>query len=165
MMTCNELFGFMTSGLATEILEYAYASDKTLYRTVMTAVAEAMKLRPVFLERRPRVERHKTMLDILSRPRFEDVCGNLLGGWLLKSETAMLTAFLDSLKVDHKEGVVQDFPESVPDEALTAAIEKLLSDYPQEKVVVYLNAFCSINKTPWKNLEKLLSDDSRLQLA
>lgn len=164
-MTSSELFGFMSAGLSTEILEYAYASDKPLYRTVMTAVAEAMKLRPVFFERRPRVERHKTMLDVLSRPRFEEVSGNLLGAWLLKSETAMLTSFLDTLNVPHNDGVVQDFPETVPDEALAVAVDNLLSGYPQEKVVVYLNAFCSINKTPWKNLEKLLNDDPRLQLA
>lgn len=165
MMTCSELFGFMSSDLSSEILEYMYASDKPLYRTVLTTVAEAMKLRPAFFERRPRVERHKTMLDVLSRPRFEEVAGNLLGAWLLKGQTKMLTDFLDAVNVEHKDGVVQDFPESMDDGSLAAAIEKLLSDYPQERVVVYLNAFCSINKTPWENLEKLLSEDSRLQLA
>ena len=164
-MTCSELFGFMSSDLSNKILEDTYASDKPLYRTVLTAVAEAVKLRPTFFQRRPRVERHKTMLDILSRPRFEEVSGNLLGAWLLKSQTAMLTEFLDTMKVEHTDGVVKEFPESVDDEPLSTAIEKLLANYPQEIVVVYLNAFCSINTSPWKNLETLLREDSRLQLA
>ncbi|MCF7763021.1 MAG: hypothetical protein K9N62_05055 [Verrucomicrobia bacterium] len=165
MMTCSELFGFMSSNLSNEILEHAYNSDRALYKTVLTAVAEAMKLRPAFFERQPRQDRHRTMLEVLARPRFEEVSGNLLGTWLLKSETSMLADFLDTLKVTHNEGVVQDFPKKVEDAALHAAVDKILASHSQEKVIVYLNALCSINHSPWKNLETMLREDPRLQFA
>ena len=66
MLTAHELLGFMSQALALEILSYAYESDKPLYHATLTAVAEARKLRPVFLERQPRAERHVTMLAALS---------------------------------------------------------------------------------------------------
>jgi len=54
MLTSHELLGFMSPGLAQEILTFAYEADKPLYRATLGAVAEARKLRPVFLERQPR---------------------------------------------------------------------------------------------------------------
>ncbi|HSU53781.1 MAG TPA: hypothetical protein VLT36_06960, partial [Candidatus Dormibacteraeota bacterium] len=68
MLTSHELIGFMSPNLATEILTYAYESDKPLYRIVLQAVAEARKIRAVFLERQPRTERHTLMLGTLTRP-------------------------------------------------------------------------------------------------
>ena len=47
-------------------------------------MAEARKLRPVFLERQPRTQRHATMLATLTRPRWRLVTANLLRAWLLK---------------------------------------------------------------------------------
>jgi hypothetical protein len=43
----------MSPALALEILTYVYETDKPLYRATLGAVAEARKLRPVFLERQP----------------------------------------------------------------------------------------------------------------
>ena len=60
MLTSHELFGFMSPTLALEILTFAYETDKPLYRATLNAVAEARKLRPVFLERQPRPQRHAT---------------------------------------------------------------------------------------------------------
>ena len=54
MLTSHELLGFMSPGLALEILTYASEADKPLYRATLNAVAEARRLRPVFLEREAR---------------------------------------------------------------------------------------------------------------
>lgn len=165
MMTCHELLGFMSPPLANEIIEFAFATDKKLYRATMDAVAEAMKLRPVFLERKPRAERHVHMLSMLTRPRFEAVSANLVRGWLVQGQPAMLGDFLDALGVPHQKGVVESFPATVDDAKLKAAVALLLEKHPREKVIVYLNAFCSMNEVQWPNLEALIESDARLQLA
>src|SRR5689334_22677410 len=105
MLTSHELLGFMSPGLALEILNYTYESDRPLYRTVLAAVAEARKLRPVFLERQPRADRHTAMIQTLTRPSLDAVTGNLVRSWLLKKYKAMLCDFLDALRVKHNEGV------------------------------------------------------------
>ena len=163
-MTAHELLGFMSPGLAQEILEFSYANDKPLYRSILNAVAEARKLRPVFYERKPRVERHVDMLAMLSRPRLEPMAGLLVRSWLLKTKTPMLRDFLDALGIAHEDGVVEDLPKAVEDAKLNAAIDALLAKHSQESVVVYLNAFQTMNEATWPNLATALSSDPRLQL-
>src|SRR5262245_60331446 len=126
MLTSHELLGFMSPSLALEILNYVYESDKPLYRATLAAVADAKKLRPVFMERQPRPQRHATMLATLARPSLEMVTGNLLRAWLLKKYNGMLVDFLDALGIQHKEGVVENLPENMEDGKLKVAVDKIL---------------------------------------
>ena len=165
MLTAHELFGFMPPALAAEMLETAYELDKGNYRVTLNAVAEARKLRPAFLERKPRVERHKDMIAMLAKPRLDAAASNLIRVWLIKKHSAMLVDFLDALSIEHKEGVVDDLPSTVEDAKLKEAIEKLLRKYPKEEVAVYLNAFYSMNDVSWLNLKTLLETEPRLQFG
>src|SRR5512138_2676948 len=106
MLTSHELLGFMSPPLALDILTYAFENDKPLYRATLGAVAEARKLRPVFLERQPKPQRHATMLGMLARPSLDPVSSNLLHAWLLKKHKPMLVDFLDALGIAHQDGVV-----------------------------------------------------------
>jgi len=165
MLTSHELIGFMSPNLATEILTYAYESDKPLYRIVLQAVAEARKIRAVFLERQPRTERHTLMLGTLTRPSLEIVTANLLRTWLLKQYKPLLADFLDALGIKHNEGVVDDLPNEMDDAKLKGAIDLILGKYPPEVVAVYLNAFSEMNEVNWPNLKAMLVSDQRLQLG
>ena len=165
MLTSHELLGFMSPSLALEILTYAYETDKPLYRATLGAVAEARKLRPVFLERQPRPQRHPAMLATLARPSLELVTANLLRTWLLKKHKQMLTDFLDALGITHQEGVVEDLPKAMDDTKLRAAVDGLLAKYPPEAVAVYLHAFQQMNEVEWPGLKTLLESDPRLQLG
>jgi hypothetical protein len=165
MLTAHEIFGFMSPALAAEILEQIHAADKPLYRGTLAAVAEARKVRPVFLERKPRPEQHKTVLEMLTRARLEAVAINVLQTWLLKNQTAMLAEYLDALGIKHENGAVEDLPKTMEDEKLKSAVEGLLAKHAHEKVAVYLRAFNDLNQAKWPNLAEVLEKDSRLQLG
>ena len=49
MLTANELLGFMSPAMANDILNYAFESDKPTYKATLNAVADARKVRGVFL--------------------------------------------------------------------------------------------------------------------
>ena len=164
-MKSHQILAAMPQPMAADVLEFAFAADKKLYRAALDAVAQARKLRPVFLERQPRVERNASMLAFLSRPALEVVSDNLLRAWLLKKHTSVLTDFLDALKIPHEKGVVENLPETVDDAALHQAIETLLQKHPAELVAVYLRAFNDMNDAKWQNLDARLQDDTRLKLA
>ena len=161
-MTPREIFALIPSKSALEILEFAHSDDRDLYRTALQAVAQARKVRVVFLERQPRVQRHAGMAMLLSRPALATVADSLLRHWLLKKHTAVLTEFLDTLKVTHDKGVVENLPATVDDAALQAAVEALLAKHPPQIVAIYLHAFNHMNDAKWTNLEALLQKDSRL---
>jgi hypothetical protein len=165
MLTAHELLGFMSPPLAMDILTYCFENDKPLYRATLSAVAEARKLRPVFLERQPKPQRHATMLATLARPSLEAVTNSLIRSWLIKKHKAMLTDFLNALEIKHEDGVVDDLPATMDDTKLGAAIDVLLAKHPPEAVAVYLHAFNEMNEQEWPNLTTLLNSDPRLQLG
>jgi hypothetical protein len=165
MLTSHELLGFMSPALALEIITYTFDSDKPLYRATLAAVAEARKVRPVFLEKKARTERHQLMIATLARPALEMVTANLLRTWLLKKHASMLGDFLDSLSIPHKEGVVDELPSSIEEPQLRPAIDALLAKYPPEVVATYLNAFTEMNEVEWPAMKTMLETDKRLQLG
>jgi hypothetical protein len=165
MLTSHELFGFMSPALANDILNFTHESDKTTYKATVTAVANMRKVRPVFLERQQRTQRHALMAALLSRPALEEAAGGLLRAWLVKQQRPMLVEFLNALEIKNDEGVVEDLPKEVDDAKLKSAIDVLLAKHPPETVAVYLNCFNDMNMAGWSNLKTLLESDSRLQLG
>lgn len=165
MIKSHELLQFMSPQLATDILEFTFSSDKDLYRLTLQNVAERRKVRPIFLERKARAERHKTMVATLCSPTMELFSSNLIRHWLLKKHTAMLTQFLNALGIEHEDGVIDELPESVETPKLHNAVEELLSTHPHELVAVYLYAFNSMEESGWDNLSELLDSDPRLELG
>ena len=165
MLTSHELLGFISPSLANDILNWTFETDRATYKATLTAVAEARKLRPVFLERQARPQRNATMIAALNRPNMEMIAGTLLRTWLLKKYKDMLVDFLNTLEIKHEDGVVEGLPDTMEDAKLKAAVEQLLVKYPHEVVGVYLNAFNDMNEANWTNLKELLEGDSRLQLG
>jgi hypothetical protein len=165
MLTSHELFGFMSSALANEIVAFAHESDKPTYKATLAAVAQARHVRPVFLERQPRPQQHAEMIQSLSRPALEAAAGGLIRAWLVNKHKAMLVDFLNALGIANKDGVVDDLPKEMDDAKLKSAVETLLGKYPPEAVAVYLNAFNDMNEAHWANLKTLLESDARLQLG
>lgn len=165
MLKSHELIGFMSPALALDIITWVHESERPLYDSTLSAVAEARKLRPVYFQRQPRAQRHNAMLATLARPSMEMVTANVLRTWLLKKYKSMLMEFLDALGLEHKEGVVENLPPAMDDQKLQAAIEMILTKYPPEVVAVYLNAFNEMNEVEWPNLNKMLETDKRIQLG
>jgi hypothetical protein len=163
-MKSYQMFAALTPGLAAQILEDLRAQQKDLYKTALQSAAQALKVRPVFLERQPRPERDRRIAAALGHMDMNLVAGNVIGAWLIKTQVPMLSEFLDALKIPHDKGVVEDLPKSVEDGALTASIENLLAKHPQEVVTLYLQAFYEMNEARWPNLALMLRDDIRLQL-
>src|SRR5271154_1957195 len=163
MLTSYELLGFMSPALANDILNFAYESDKPTYKATLNAIAQARHLRPVFLERQPRAQRHTSMISTLSRPGLDAVAGGLIRAWLVQKQKPMLADFLNALEIKNENGVVEDLPKEVDDAKLKSAIETLLAKNPPEIVAVYLNAFNDMNESSWPNLKTILESDTRLQ--
>ena len=151
--------------MANDILNFTFESDKPTYKAVLNGIADARKVRPIFLERQPRPQRHAMVISTLARPGLEPVASNLIRTWLVKKERTMLVDFLNALEIPHNEGVVDDLPKEMDDAKLKTAVDALLAKYPPEAVAVYLHAFNDMNEASWANLKTMLESDSRLQLG
>jgi len=163
MLTFHELIGFMSPKMANRILEDTQANNREVYRALVASMAQAQKMRPVFIGRQPKERRHKSFVQMLSRTGSEEHAGNLIRSWLFKEHKDVLTDFLGKLGIEHEEGMVDDLPESISDDALNAAVDLLIEKYDRELVAVYLTAFNASNENRWGNLDALLAEDERLQ--
>ena len=155
----------MSPALANDVLSFTFESDKPAYRATMAAVAEAKRVRPIFLERQPRAERHAAMAASLARPNLDVAAAALLRAWLVKKHAAMLADFLNALEIKNENGVVENLPAAIEDAKLKAAVDVLTAKYPHEVVAVYLNAFNAMNEAGWSNLKTILESEPKLQLG
>jgi hypothetical protein len=165
MLSSHELFGFMSPALALDIIGHTHESDREMYKATLQAVAQFRRVRPVFLQQQPKPQQHKGMAEALSKPALELAAANLLRGWLVKKQPALLEDFLNTLGIPNDKGTVEDLPEKMDDEKLKQAIERVLTRHPAETVAVYLHAFNAMNGANWANLKTMLESDARLQLG
>jgi len=139
--------------------------EKPVYKAMIQSIASRRKLRPIFLERKPKSERHLWLQQAFSLKSSEDLAVQLFQVWLLGAHGEMICDFLDLLEIKHDgKGVVDDLPPEPTREALTEAIGKLLEKHSREVVAIYLHAFQAMDQTGWSTLDEILSADSRIAL-
>lgn len=164
-MKPSEIFARLSPGLTEQVLGWLHAAEKPTYKAAVQTLATQRKLRPVFVERKPRAERHAWMQAALSRPAGDAIAANLVQMWLMGAQAPLLCDFLDALGVEHDEhGGIDALPEAPAPEKLRAAVETLLAKYPAEVVAVYLQSFQTMDIAGWPGLGELLAQDPRLHL-
>jgi hypothetical protein len=165
-MNAAQIFQRLSPGLAAQVFSHLQEADKPTYRMALQTLAAQRKLRPQFVERKPREERYQWLQGALSRPAAEQIGANLLQMWLMGTQAPMLCDFLDALGIPHEEnGGIDNLPSAPPAEKLHAAVEALLAKYPAEAVAVYLHSFQAMDIAGWPVLGEILAADERLQLA
>jgi hypothetical protein len=166
-MKSYELFERMPSERAIEILSYLQKEQAPVFKSVVQGLASQRNLRPVFIERKPPVERYTWIKSALARKANDTLAAHLLQAWLLGAQAPMLCEFLDSLGIKHDaDGTVEQLPGSPPKEELRKAIDQLLTKYRAEIVAIYLQAFHDMDSSvSWPPLGEVLAEDERLQLV
>jgi hypothetical protein len=143
-----------------------FENEKPLYKNLIENLAKQRKLRPIFVERKPRAERFAWIKDALGRKQNEPVAANLLQIWLVQRHSQMLCDFLDSLGIKHDDnGTVDQIPPQPERAALDAAVSALLEKHEPSIVAVYLHAFQALDETGWPLLNEIIAADSRLHLG
>ena len=166
MLKATDIFQKLPAPTVDGILTHLQGADKPTYRVAIQTLAAARKLRPVFVERKPRPERHAWMQSALARPQNEQISANLLQMWLMGSQSPMLCDFLDSLGIAHDEqGGIENLPPCPEPEKLRASVDALLAKYPADAVAVYLHSFQAMDIAGWPPLAEILATDERLQLG
>jgi hypothetical protein len=157
-MTAIEIFGLMSAPQASEILNWLLEHDREAYRSCAGMLATRRKLRPVFVERKPREERNGWMREALSKPANADLALEILQVWVLGKNQRMVCDFLDALGIEHDgKGLIEDLPAEPEVSKVSSALEHLLSKYPPAEVSIYLHLFAGMDESAWPTLKELLA--------
>jgi len=164
-MTSHELFGRLAPADTAGVLEWLQDNDRPAYKTCAGLLATRRKLRPVFVERKPKAERNAWMVENLAKPANGDLAAELLQSWLLGSHVGMVCDFLDLLKIPHDgKGLIESLPPEPDAAAVDQAVDALFAKHPPGAVVAYLHIFSSMEMTEWPHLHQLVLNDPRLCL-
>ena len=165
MYQTNEIFAKMPAATAASLFTYLAENEKHLVQVTIDSLAKQRNLRPVFVERKPKLERFAWMQEALGRPKNAAVAAHLLQIWLVGAHTKLLCDFLDALGIAHDEyGTIEELP-AAPDKAkLTTAVDTIFAQHDTSVVAVYLHAFQATDEHGWPSLEELLATDTRLKL-
>jgi hypothetical protein len=164
-MTSYEIFGQCSSQLANEIFVYLQEKEKPVYRAVIQNLANQRKLRPVFVERKPKPERHTWLQQALARKPADDLATQVLQIWLLGAQQPLICQFLDALEIKHDgKGVVDQLPPEPETEKLRSAIDLILEHHSPQMVTIYLHLFLMMDDAGWARLREILGTDDRLKL-
>lgn len=154
----SEIFRAMAPSMAQRLFAELSEADRPFYRVTVVALAQQNRLRPVFLDRKPKPERHLWMQKALSRKSASDSAGHIIQTWLVKCHPAILCRFLDSLDIPHDEdGTVEQFPDSPGREALEKAADALLAGDEPDVARIYLTAFCALNPGLWPEFAEIVA--------
>ena len=165
MLTPHEIFARMSPVVGSQLFAYLQEHEKALYKASLETLAKQRKLRPVFVERKPRDDRYAWLQSVIGKAQNDGVAVHLLQIWLVGAHTKLLCDFLDALGIAHDEnGTIESLPPAPPKAALTKAVETLLAQHEAAVVAVYLHAFQAMDDNGWSTLEELLAEDARLKL-
>ena len=165
-LTSCDIFQRSSPAFTANLLSWLFEKEKPLYKATIEAMAKQRKLRPIFIERKPRDERHAWLHEALGRRGSDAVAGHILQIWLVGKHAALLCDFLDGLGIKHDEnGTVEQLPPQPEKSLLEKVISDLMQKHDPEVVAVYLHAFQALNDTGWTNLDEILQSDERLQLG
>jgi hypothetical protein len=165
-MTSHEIFRECGTELANEIFVYLQEHEKEVYRAIIQNIATQRKLRPIFIERRPKIERHEWLRQALSRKPAHDVATQTLQIWLLGAQRDLICEFLDALAIPHDgKGFVDQLPPEPSPEKLRIAVDQLLERHSPKIVAIYLQIFQTMDDAGWKGLQEMLANDGRLKIG
>jgi hypothetical protein len=166
MLKTHDIFSRMPAETAGQLLSFLFEKEKPLYKATIDSLAKQRKLRPVFVERKPRDERHAWMKETLGKKSSEGIAAHLLQIWLVGAQTKLLCDFLDGLGIAHDEnGTIEELPSAPPKADLSRVVDSLLETHEPGVVAVYLHAFQALDENGWPTLAELLAEDPRLQLG
>jgi hypothetical protein len=166
-MLAHEIFKTMSTTLSRSLVEWMRNDEKPVFKATLVALAQQKKLRPVFLERKPRGEQTTWIADNLKLKISEAVGENVLQIWLLKTKQPMLATFLNALGVPHdgKGAVDGDIPAKLDPVKVKAAVAALAAEYPPEEAAVYLHLFQLQQPGGWPEVLEAMAENPAVKLG
>jgi hypothetical protein len=165
-MSAHEILKTLPDQRGLAILDSIRTIDPNAFKVVLLTLAERRRLRPVFVQKKPRSEQAAWILKNL-RLRSEDhVAEHVLQLWLVKTQEEMIVRFLDVAEIDHDgEGMVDELPETLDTEKVKAAADLLFEKFDHPLVTLYLTVFQLQRPGGWPEIAAILEEDPRATLS
>ena len=158
-MRPHQVFARMTPERASEVMTVLMETSPAVYTQAVAATSAAMNARPKFLMRQPAAKRADMVRRTLARVRANDLAEEVLAAYFLEGRRELLTEWLDSVGLEHDEGILkEENPRPPAKKKLEAASERFLEGDQVEDRELLLRAFAAQSAIDWPDLAATLED-------
>ena len=165
-MNSHEILQTLSDERCITMINELREAEPSGFKAILLTLAEHRRLRPIFVQKKPRPEQAAWILKNLRLRSEETLAQHLLQIWLIKTREEMIVRFLDAAEIDHDgEGMVEDLPESLDPAKVKAAVEPLFEKFGDEVVAIYLHAFQLQREGGWPAIAEILENDPRARLV
>lgn len=166
-MQANELYQAIDPAVIQDMFSWMRETEKDLYKTSLSTLANNRKLRPVFVQKKSIPDQITWMHNTLKLRTSNTIGEHLLQVWFMQGQKDLLVTFCDNMDIKHNgEGAVEgDLPESLDAEKLKTSVDTLVEKYDPKVVTLYLQIFNMQTEDGWPALTEALVTDERLKLA
>ena len=106
-------------------------------------VAKVLRFRPQAIRKLPMEKRARQARRIMLSGKKGDLCYELFGSYLVRTQKELVTGFLDATGVAHEDGMIEDIDAGTPDAGkLDAAVADLDAKHDADDVTLYM-ALCA----------------------
>ena len=158
-MRSHQVFAGMKPERAAQVMAVLMERSPAVYTQAVAATSAAMNARPKFLMRQPAAKRAEMVRRTLARVRANDLAEEVLATYFLESRRELLTEWLDSLGLEHDEGILKnENPPPPGKEKLQEAAERFLEGDEAEDRELLLRAFAAQSAIDWPDLTATFED-------
>lgn len=165
-MKAYELYQKISPELALQQFQWMRDDERELYKTAISTLASAKKLRPVFVTKKSVPEQVAWIVKQLINKKNNPIAEHLLQAFFMKGQQDMLVTFCDGLEIKHdgKGTVEEELPENLDKDKLKIAVDALFDKFEPEITSLYLYVFNIQTTNGWDSLTEILDKDSRVLL-
>lgn len=159
-MRCYQVFAQMSPEQAVRVLREIQEKAPAAFVQALGLAASALRARPVYLTRLPFEKRAEAVRRALSRVASNAVAEEILAVYFLECHRPLLVEWLDTVGLEHEEGVLKsDTPEAPEAAKLGEAVQRFLGagdEAPTRTLLLY--AFAAQEPVDWPELDRLLAE-------
>ena len=158
-MRAYQVFAQMTPERAAQVMAVVVEKSPAVYTQAVAATSAAMNARPKFLMRQPAEKRANMVRRTLARVRASDLAEEVLAAYFLEGRKEILTEWLDSVGLEHDEGILkEEHPPPPSRSGLDQAIKSFLEGDQIEDRELLLRAFAAQSAIDWPDLAATFED-------
>lgn len=159
-MRSHEIFAAMSAEQAAAFCRVLAKEAPGIFNQAVQAACASLKMRPVYLQKQPFEKRAETVRKVLSRLSTNVAADEILAVYFLECRKALLTEWLDTVELEHEDGILKT---NLPTEPDAATLEKAVatyrtaaSDEDRNDRELLLKAFAAQAAVEWPALEARL---------
>lgn len=155
-----QIFAAMSPEKCEGFMDKITEESPEAFRETVVSAATAMKFRPQYLLKQPRAKQIASIRRALSRVGSNQLAEELFAVYFLKCRLPLLEEWLDLMKLEHEEGILQAEEIPCPDAGdLKKGVDQFLGADDDDDRALLLQVFSAQASIEWPALEELIASN------